>query len=310
MKCLVNYLPVVFVLLLNTCLTKAYSQLYSSGNTNIVGFKVGIGVSAPNASLDITDYSQSLAGGNPAIPLIRLQSTSLNTVAFSTNYWDFRMDLGTKLTFWHHTNLSSPTKVFELGFDHVKIHSKLEVGEFSEYGSGMTPNGTQGYNLSLGLRQVSDGIWNGSGSALFSTNTGELQILTNSSGTISGPSDLINNVRMMIHHSGVSIGTTYLPNNYTLSVDGTAIFTKIVIREISDWPDFVFEKEYDLRSLQEVEAFIVQNGHLPEVPSAAEVHKEGMDVIEINKILILKVEELTLYLIQLDARLAQMESNH
>jgi len=62
--------------------------------------------------------------------------------------------------------------------------------------------------------------------------------------------------------------------------------------------DFVFEPDYDLRSLQEVEQFIKANKHLPEIPSAKEMEEEGIGLSEMNKLLLQKIEELTLYLIE------------
>jgi hypothetical protein len=64
-------------------------------------------------------------------------------------------------------------------------------------------------------------------------------------------------------------------------------------------PDYVFEKTYDLKPLSEVETFITENKHLPEVPSATEMEKTGMDVKALNLLLMKKVEELTLYMIEL-----------
>jgi len=64
------------------------------------------------------------------------------------------------------------------------------------------------------------------------------------------------------------------------------------------WPDYVFAPDYDLRSLDEVATFIQENQHLPEAPSAAEVAEKGIDVGEMNMLLLKKVEELTLYILQ------------
>ena len=65
------------------------------------------------------------------------------------------------------------------------------------------------------------------------------------------------------------------------------------------WPDYVFEKEYPLPDLLDVESFITENKHLPEIPSATEIEKDGQDLGEMNRLLLQKVEELTLYLIEM-----------
>ena len=74
------------------------------------------------------------------------------------------------------------------------------------------------------------------------------------------------------------------------------------------WPDFVFSKEYNLMPLNEVEQFITKNQHLPNVPSATEVEENGFNVGEMNATLLKKVEELTLYIIQIEKRLSDLES--
>jgi hypothetical protein len=66
----------------------------------------------------------------------------------------------------------------------------------------------------------------------------------------------------------------------------------------SNWPDYVFKKDYQLLSLTNVKAYIDQNQHLPDMPSEQEVIKDGLNLGEMNKLLTKKVEELTLYLIE------------
>lgn len=64
------------------------------------------------------------------------------------------------------------------------------------------------------------------------------------------------------------------------------------------WPDYVFEEGYELMSLKEIEKYIDSNGHLPGVPSSEEVIEDGINVGEMNEILMKKLEELTLLMIQ------------
>ncbi len=78
--------------------------------------------------------------------------------------------------------------------------------------------------------------------------------------------------------------------------------------DIDNWPDYVFDKDYELKSLEETKAYIEKNGHLPGVPSAKVVESEGLDVEEMNKILMEKVEELTLLLIEQNERIKKLES--
>ncbi|MFC4219883.1 hypothetical protein [Flagellimonas marina] len=96
----------------------------------------------------------------------------------------------------------------------------------------------------------------------------------------------------------VSIGTTTVPAGYMVAVDGTMIAEGVTVLLSEDWPDFVFAKSYDLLSLQEIEAYIIQNGHLPNVPSAEEIKKDGVDLGLMDAKLLQKIEELTLHTIQ------------
>lgn len=105
------------------------------------------------------------------------------------------------------------------------------------------------------------------------------------------------------------------PGIYKLAVNGKIIATEIVVKEYDNWPDYVFANNYNLRSLGEVENFINENGHLPEVPSAKVVEETGVGVGEMNAVLLKKVEELTLYAIQqgklikaLEEKLEKMEA--
>jgi len=98
-------------------------------------------------------------------------------------------------------------------------------------------------------------------------------------------------------NGNVGIGTTDT-KGYKLAVNGDAIFTKIKVKIYTTWPDFVFLKNYQLPSLRELENFIKANRHLPGVPAAPQVEKEGLDVAEMNRLLLQKIEELTLYIIQ------------
>jgi hypothetical protein len=103
----------------------------------------------------------------------------------------------------------------------------------------------------------------------------------------------------------IAIGTTDLAQigNYSLAVNGSAIFTKASVKLIGNWPDYVFEPAYKLSTLTEVENFLKENKHLPGVPSAAEIQKNGIDLGENQTILLKKVEELTLYTIEANKKI-------
>lgn len=91
-----------------------------------------------------------------------------------------------------------------------------------------------------------------------------------------------------------------------LSVNGT-ITTKKVKVTTDGWADYVFRPDYHLPTLHEVERHILEKGHLKDIPSEKEVEKDGVDVGEMNKKLLAKVEELTLYLIEQNKKLEALE---
>jgi len=87
-----------------------------------------------------------------------------------------------------------------------------------------------------------------------------------------------------------------------LNLNGTLAANNINYTANGQTADHVFEEEYNLRSLEEIEAFIQENKHLPDIPSAEEMEVEGVNLAEMNKLLLQKVEELTLYAIDLEKR--------
>ncbi len=97
----------------------------------------------------------------------------------------------------------------------------------------------------------------------------------------------------------VFIGDKNGATGYKLSVDGKIICEDLKMESSGSWPDYVFEKNYDLKPLKEVEAFVKENNHLPGIPSAQEIEDQGgYEQGTMNRILLEKVEELTLYLIE------------
>lgn len=97
---------------------------------------------------------------------------------------------------------------------------------------------------------------------------------------------------------------------YRLLVKGGMITEKIkvAVAGTADWADYVFAKEYKLMPLNEVEAFIKENQHLPNVPSADEMAKSGLDVLKTNAKLMEKIEELTLYIIDLNKQILELKN--
>jgi len=151
------------------------------------------------------------------------------------------------------------------------------------------------YDYNHGLR------WCGSSAPFASVTTIDGPVLFGWSGGMLGTTAGGQKAVLRWNSAGqVSIGTgkpvTGAFNNFALSVDGTIVSRRVVV-QVSDWADKVFSAGYNLKPLAEVEEYINANKHLPEIPSEQEVKELGIDVSDMNKLLLQKVEELTLHII-------------
>lgn len=105
----------------------------------------------------------------------------------------------------------------------------------------------------------------------------------------------------------VGIGTTAIAN-YKLAVDGNLRSREVRV-DGDNWADYVFLNDYKLPSLEEVEQHILENGHLMNIPSAEEVETNGIALGEMNKLLLEKIEELTLYVIEIKKEVNKLKNN-
>lgn len=108
-------------------------------------------------------------------------------------------------------------------------------------------------------------------------------------------------------HGKVGINAINNTSEYALAVDGGIITTEVFIQEVDVWHDGVFKDNYKLMPLADLQKFIKTNLHLPEVPTEAEVLKQGYDLAEMQGILLKKIEELTLYTIKQQELIEQLQ---
>jgi len=138
------------------------------------------------------------------------------------------------------------------------------------------------------------------GQSIGTANNEDLVIITNGS-----PSMIVGkNGQVAIGMPSFAGGTS---TGYKLYVE-QGIRTRKVKVDVGSWPDYVFHKSYQLPTLEEVEKFIKTHQHLPEVPSADNVAKDGLDLGDNQSILLKKIEELTLYVIEQNKKIEQMQS--
>ena len=108
----------------------------------------------------------------------------------------------------------------------------------------------------------------------------------------------------------VAVGVSTVPSGYKMAVDGKLITEEVRVELSGTWPDYVFEEDYDLPTLEEIQQHIAANGHLPNIPSAKEIEAEGIQLGEMNKLLLEKIEELTLYIIKQEERISILENQN
>ena len=154
--------------------------------------------------------------------------------------------------------------------------------------------GSNGLLSSADMSEVGDGMGNHIATTNLNLNGKNIVGATNGTGGI-----------YVAQNGNVRIGAGTANPTKTLEVNG-AIRSKEVLVEVANWSDFVFDKDYDLMTLNEVESYIKENGHLPDVPSAKEVKANGVEVGEMNAILLQKIEELTLYIIELEKKIEKL----
>ena len=112
-----------------------------------------------------------------------------------------------------------------------------------------------------------------------------------------------------VHVSGgLNIDDPFCSPSYRLSVNGKARFKQAEVTA-NGWCDYVFEEDYELRNLKDLEKFIDENHHLPEIPTTEQVEADGINIADMDARLLKKIEELTLYVIELNKEIEQLKAN-
>lgn len=196
-----------------------------------------------------------------------------------------------------------------IGISTANAQNKLQIGDFN-YG-GITKISIPGiYNFEeMKLGQYGNGanglemITHSSQSTSFgirlfaSIDSGMSGLLIQTADAVNSSQNLSYSTKLAVNINGnVGIGT--ITPDAKLAVNGT-IHSKEVKVDMNGWSDFVFKRQYILPTLEEVEKHIAEKGHLKNIPSEEEVLKNGINLGEMNTKLLQKIEELTLYMIEM-----------
>ena len=144
-------------------------------------------------------------------------------------------------------------------------------------------------NASSGMEWTFDGIGD------------RLELRGISEGQLTSPHLLVDR-----NTGNIAIGNSFA-TGYKLSVDGKVICTELRVNLTDDWPDYVFSKDYSLMPLDELHHFISLNGHLPNIPSASDIGGSGIDVGEMQRLMMEKIEELSLYIIKQQQQIDELQ---
>jgi hypothetical protein len=314
-----------------------YSQWNGGPSTTGLAFRDGnvlVGGTALSGSYGPTERIFQLQGEGTWLSMVTPTGPSFH-LGFSASYGASLYARGTPIKFWTSPTTSGLTERMTIaGSGEVGIGTPTPLANF-HLSSGVTGKGelriesdtdNNNENDNPFISFIQDGTFVGgfiglvgdpntaphfpkygaSGNTVYAgTKSNALFIGTSFSENVQLGTNGI--VRLTINENGnaifkdiVAIGTPFTtnPNNYKLAVNGKIGAKEVQVENTSStWADYVFEPDYKLLSLQEVESFVKANKHLPEIPSAEEVKINGHKLGEMDVLLLKKVEELTLYMI-------------
>jgi hypothetical protein len=292
---------------------------------NIFGFKfgnVGIGTTAPSQRLHVV--GASIIANNTVINPSTLSNTVIAGAIHDGSGWAVASGIGGKAGTGQAWGIGANGGNLYFGFSNGATDNTMQTGIQITGSRNVLLAGGSGNvgvrnNNPLSTLDVLGGIWD------LSTTEGDFRVgnssfrmkigvATAGAGAgdvrmraVGGTNRLIlgggTNDVLAVNSSNVGIGT--ITPSFKLDVCGTIRAKEVLVQ--TGWCDYVFDKDYKLRSLNDVESYINQNKHLPDVPSATEVEDKGVKVAQMDSILIKKVEELTLYIIDQNKQIQQLQ---
>ncbi|MBL7729842.1 MAG: hypothetical protein JNM88_01580 [Chitinophagaceae bacterium] len=292
------------------------ARLHIKGETSADEVAINSGASGETATVQF--YSSVFVGGGAGTKkgFVQLDDNDLKIGTNSgntTGKFIIRTDGGDKVFVDDAGNvgINTPTPTSRL---HVTGTANI-VGATSITGATTINNGAaNALSLTGGLFITKSnealGI-SGTNAAINFYNSGNFKsfISHSTSGLYLGVND--GNIRLDVTNGHVAIGPVVLTganaDAYKLAVNGKIICEEVMVKLAGSWPDYVFADNYKLRPIREVEQFIAANKHLPNIPAAADMEKTGIEVGDMQKKMMEKIEELTLYIIELQKQIDQLK---
>ncbi len=255
---------------------------------------IGIGTTTPTQKLDVNGTIKS-----DKIIVDDIESTgkaSISGLDLNGDRNPNASSIGLNLSASNYTNIHITHDIWS------GSHGLL----FNSYQAASNPTG----NLSvLGNTKYANDVGSfsgGAGSIMYFGNYGNMGFYISPTSTGKDDDVIWGEPKLWLKRNGnVGIGTT--TPSHKLSVAGTINSEEIIVEE-NVGADFVFEDSYDLPSLQDIEAFIEQNQHLPGIAPASQMIEEGVKVGELQMQLLQKIEEMTLIMIKMEKRIQELES--
>lgn len=314
--------------------------------TNIVGLErlvinnlgnVGIGTSSPASRLDIqgtTNLSHFYFGSNEDTYIRGGKATSNviigdvgNNIGIKTAlpYYDltFKSELGDKISFFggetsttsNHYGIGMQGYLLQFFVPSATESLVFGTGRSASFSEKMRITGSGFVGIGINNPSSALGVARGTGlngTAVFygTTHSSHFNYYTNEDTYIRGGKD---NAKVFINDIGslgqIQIGNATTPAGFKMSVDGKLICTELEV-SVTPWPDYVFAKNYQLKPLPELENYIEKNGHLPNIPKAETIENQSLALGNMAKLQMEKIEELTLYIIEINKRLQRVEEEN
>ncbi len=264
----------------DTTATSKYTYLATDGGT------VGIGTTTPHAKFQVVGNSVFTGTTESITTAAYIRGLNTYSTATTPDYTWYGNDL---------TGIFHPAPN-NIGFT-INGTEKMRIAANGNVGIGTTTPGSKlevsenKANAWAATIQNSDGTGNG--------------LLVKAGYSTFGTIFELQNVEATSRFKVLSNGSVIVGNyvnppisDYKLFVETGILSQKVKVLLQTEWPDYVLDNNYKLQSLNEVEDYISIHKHLPDIPSATEVKNNGIELGEMNTLLMKKVEELTLYLIQ------------